>query len=466
MASIYKRNDIKSSKWYIAYKDEHNKPRVRVGFTDKKQTQRLAAELEENARLIREGLSDPGEQRLKEHRARELAEHLQEYSRVIENRSSDAKHVQATMTYIKTLIVQLEWSKLSHIDGSAFEQQLSEMREEFDWSPRTYNAYLVAFRGFTRWLARTGRCSVDPLAAISQMPVHGDVRRRRRELTDEQIARLLSAASSGPVRLKVSGPDRAMLYEFLLATGIRFSEAMSLTVASLELEHPDGPRVRVNAGYSKRRRIDFQPITLELASRLRAWVVGRKPEKPLWRKISKACEQWLQPDLAAAGVDYIDHNGEYADFHALRHTFISRLNRGGVPISTAMNLARHSDPTLTLKTYGHVSTDDRKAGVETAAFRGPKPALQEASEPPARKRIRKCAEPTASHSAAQARTPKGSQGTRPEREAIVDKSLNSSRFRTGSHEDARPCTGEKENAPRWTRTINPLIKSQLLCQLS
>lgn len=79
-------------------------------------------------------------------------------------------------------------------------------------------------------------------------------------------------------------------------------------------------------------------------------------------QIGKACELWLQPDLAQAGVPFVDHNGEYADFHALRHTFIARMNRGGVPISTAMNLARHSDPSLTLKTYGHVSADDRKPG--------------------------------------------------------------------------------------------------------
>jgi hypothetical protein len=42
MASVYKRTDVKSSKWYFSYKDEHGKNRVRVGFTDKRATQRLA----------------------------------------------------------------------------------------------------------------------------------------------------------------------------------------------------------------------------------------------------------------------------------------------------------------------------------------------------------------------------------------------------------------------------------------
>lgn len=48
----------------------------------------------------------------------------------------------------------------------------------------------------------------------------------------------------------------------------------------------------------------------------------------------------------------------------------------------------------------------------------------------------------------------------------IAKWLNGSRFRIDSHEDAPPCTGQTESAPRRTRTFNPLIKSQLLCQLS
>jgi len=466
MASIYKRNDVASNKWYIAYKDEHGKSRVRVGFTDKKQTQRLASELEENARLIREGLVDPGEQRLKKHRERPLDDHLSEYHRVIEKRSSDPKHINGTKNYIKTMIERLEWSKLSHIEGSAFEQELTEMRDERDWSPRTYNAYLVAFRGFTKWLARTGRCSVDPLAALSHLSAKGDVRRRRRELSDDEISRLLAAAATGPVRVKTSGPDRAMLYDFLLGTGVRFGEAMSLTPNSFELDHPDGPRVRVNAGYAKRRRVDMVPLPDGLADRLDAWIKGRDTDKPLWRKIDKACELWMQPDLAAAGIAYKDHNDEVADFHSLRHTFIARMNRGGVPISTAMDLARHSDPSLTLKTYGHISTSDRKAGVEAAAVRGPGASPQTAPEPPARKRFRECAPHAAPHSAASSCTTTAPRSMTPDERLDLTKWLNANRFCIDSHGDAEPGAGRVESTPARTRTWNPLIKSQLLYRLS
>jgi len=42
-----------------------------------------------------------------------------------------------------------------------------------------------------------------------------------------------------------------------------------------------------------------------------------------------------------------------ADFHSLRHTFISNLARGGVHPKVAQSLARHSTITLTMDRYSH-----------------------------------------------------------------------------------------------------------------
>ncbi len=42
-----------------------------------------------------------------------------------------------------------------------------------------------------------------------------------------------------------------------------------------------------------------------------------------------------------------------ADFHSLRHTFISSLARGGVHPKIAQQLARHSTITLTMDRYSH-----------------------------------------------------------------------------------------------------------------
>jgi len=55
---------------------------------------------------------------------------------------------------------------------------------------------------------------------------------------------------------------------------------------------------------------------------------------------------------------YRDHAGGVADFHALRHTYVSRLVGGGVSVKVAQELARHSTPTLTIGRYSHVRLHD------------------------------------------------------------------------------------------------------------
>ena len=50
---------------------------------------------------------------------------------------------------------------------------------------------------------------------------------------------------------------------------------------------------------------------------------------------------------------YRDDSDRVCDFHALRHTFISNLARGGVHPKLAQQLARHSTITLTMDRYTH-----------------------------------------------------------------------------------------------------------------
>ncbi len=53
-----------------------------------------------------------------------------------------------------------------------------------------------------------------------------------------------------------------------------------------------------------------------------------------------------------------------ADFHALRHTYISRLVRSSVNVKVAQELARHSTPTLTLGRYAHVQLVDQPRAID------------------------------------------------------------------------------------------------------
>ena len=100
----------------------------------------------------------------------------------------------------------------------------------------------------------------------------------------------------------------------------------------------------------------------------------------------------IRIDLTAADVDYEDDRDRVADFHALRHTFISNLARAGVPPPNAQALARHSTIELTMGVYTHISMNDlardveslpASAGVKVVVVAAPPAAAAEKSADPA-----------------------------------------------------------------------------------
>jgi hypothetical protein len=68
--------------------------------------------------------------------------------------------------------------------------------------------------------------------------------------------------------------------------------------------------------------------------------------------------------LEAVSIPYKDETGKYADFHALRHTFISSLDHPDISIKVAQSLARHSSISLTLDTYTHPKLYSERAALE------------------------------------------------------------------------------------------------------
>jgi len=72
----------------------------------------------------------------------------------------------------------------------------------------------------------------------------------------------------------------------------------------------------------------------------------------------------MREDLAAAGITYRDGAGRVADFHSLRHTYISNIQRNGASVKVCQELARHSDPKLTLGVYTHLQVQDKTAALD------------------------------------------------------------------------------------------------------
>ncbi len=208
---------------------------------------------------------------------------------------------------------------------------------------------------FPRWLVREVRLAIDPLRHLP-VPAGDDGRHRRRPLSEEQVSTFLATVerSAGTVR-GLTGRDRWCLYLVALGTGFRTMELASLTPASFALDETP-PVVRLAAAVDKSRRKVEQPIPAALVPALRVYLGGKEGDSPLWPGTwHQLATDMLRHDLEAAGIPYAVTGPDgplYADFHALRHTFVAMLDRAGCTLKQAMSLARHTDPRLTARIYG------------------------------------------------------------------------------------------------------------------
>ena len=169
----------------------------------------------------------------------------------------------------------------------------------------------------------------------------------------------------GQVEFKMSGADRAMLYATAAYTGLRASELASLKPESFQLD-AQPPTVTVLAAYSKHRRQDVLPLHPSLVEMLRPWLSEKLKRKSVWSgdwAKRKYGDKMLQRDLKSAGIPYVDENGLYADFHALRHTFITNMVKSGVNPKTAQALARHSTIDLTMNVYTSLTVSDQASAL-------------------------------------------------------------------------------------------------------
>ena len=95
---------------------------------------------------------------------------------------------------------------------------------------------------------------------------------------------------------------------------------------------------------------------------------------------------------------YCNHDGLFADFHSLRHLFITNLARAGISPKTAQTLARHADIRLTLGVYTHIDLHDQTAAIESLP--GPPVAREDETRKNGRLRLHRDEESEGKDSAA------------------------------------------------------------------
>ncbi len=418
---------LKPSKcWYFDITDENGTVRRVKGSTDKAVTEQMIADWQRRIERRKLGYADPAEEHARRPLAdhlRDYAAHLEAKGNVAAHNAGTLAHIKALFAGCGFVFLRdldpgkaAEWLQTIRRDGTpvalpdkadftpgevadllgisgaavrAAVKRLSlpatgngkarrfpratvealALNRAKGVSPETVNHYVRAVRGFCRWLVRAKRIGSNPLETLTLHNTAADIRRRRRELTAAELRRLLEATRTSDRTFRgLTGFDRYCLYLTAVATGIRASALSHLTPENFDLNSPS-PCVTVPARFSKNRRTHTVPLPSDVAAELGPYFARKAAGSPIWGGTwasSHRAAEMLRRDLIAADVPYVvegPDGPEYADFHSLRHTYLTLGGRSGIDLRTLQELAGHSTPTLTAR-YSHRRLYDLAGAVE------------------------------------------------------------------------------------------------------
>jgi integrase len=236
-------------------------------------------------------------------------------------------------------------------------------------SVETTNQYLTHLKSFCKWLAKDGRMGENPVERLEAGNAEVDRRHDRRELDAGELRRLLAAARDSARTFRgLTGWDRYHLYAAACGTGFRASGLAGLTPESFGLD-PAGPTVTLAARRNKSRKLKAQPLPADVADLLREYLRDKPAGQPVWPGTwasDRVAADMLRLDLAAAGIPYVVDGPDgplHADFHALRHSYLTLGGRAGIDLRTLQELAGHSTSALTER-YSHRRLHDLAGAVE------------------------------------------------------------------------------------------------------
>jgi integrase len=383
-----KKVRAKSAKWYGVGIPGHP-PRKRVPLaTDKAAARRMLEQLVRDAEQGKAGMPDreAGRVRLADHLdafARDLARGLASRSRKQIKKPPGPKQVRLCVGRVRDLLAGCGFTHPSDLTDDApgrvadfLQSRLGRPVVDGGMSHQTATFYLAAIGRFAWWLAKK-RLPVRPdlFAEVPGFDPTGNRVHARRAVPPDELARVLDAALASPkvFRRTMAGRDRYHVYLTAFSTGFRVGELAAMTPECFALDG-DAPAIVLSAKLTKNRKAATIPLQPAVAVQLRTYLAGKPAGKPVWPGTwSGYGAMMLRDDLEAAGVPYRVEgpNGpEYADFHALRTSFVTALAAAGVGPKELQELARHSDPRLTLGVYTRSRPEQLAAAVGRLAVPG------------------------------------------------------------------------------------------------
>lgn len=212
----------------------------------------------------------------------------------------------------------------------------------------TVSRHVAALRNFSAWAHREGLAPTDAAAALAS--ARADQRLPRVVDQDEAAALLECARSRASADDPVSVRDWAIL-ELIYATGIRVSEACSLTTSSID---PAALTVRVLGKGDKERTV---PFGVPARDALDQWTVRARPSLAMGTDalFVGAKGGQIDPRVVRAMIHRMCARAGVRDIapHGLRHSAATHLLQGGADLRAVQEILGHSSLATTQR-YTHV----------------------------------------------------------------------------------------------------------------
>ena len=265
-----------------------------------------------------------------------------------------------------------EAKELRHVSIIHAEAYLTKLRHEN--SAQTYNQRLCVLREMHRVLMEDARCKINPWEDFKLRP---DDSHTRRELTVEELARLIDMASR-------EGFEWRCLFAIGMYTGMRLGDCCKLLWSEVDIVRSIIQRIPDKTKKYRKGKPITVPIHRVLSDLLMQTPKERRtgyvlPEiGPLLgdaktivernRGMSKI-QHHLGKIFHNAGIvtsvkiEGRKHKAPDAGFHSLRHTFVSMSANAGVPLHIVQSIVGHESNTMT-RHYFHENVAALQKAVE------------------------------------------------------------------------------------------------------
>lgn len=253
----------------------------------------------------------------------------------------------------------LKWMETSYpeivevrrVTQESVEAYLAHLRE--DHAASTYNNRLCILREIYRVVMKKARAKVNPWA---DMKLRKDDSHRRRELTVEELSRLI-------VQARRAGDEWLRLFCLGMYTGQRLGDLCTLEWKNVDIVRgiiQIIPRKTARYAHGKPVTIPIHPVLSEnlcetpsserlgyVNPTLASWYLADRPK--VSDKLNKIFSN--AGIVTSVKVEGRSHKVPEATFHSLRHTFVSLSANAGVALHIVQSIVGHESVAMTRHYY-------------------------------------------------------------------------------------------------------------------